>query len=73
MLEFAFRRIQLNRVEAKCVEENASSERVMQKVGMVFEGVARSAMYVKGEFRNIKIYAILRDEYFQSKQKSKPF
>lgn len=70
VLEFAFRRMQLNRVEAKCVDENESSERVMQKVGMQFEGVARSALFIKGQFRNIKIYAILRDEY---QKKGKPF
>jgi len=70
VLEFAFRRMQLNRVEAKCVSENESSERVMQKVGMQYEGIARSALFIKGQFRDIKIYAILRDEY---QKKSKPF
>ncbi|MBR4335070.1 MAG: GNAT family N-acetyltransferase [Clostridia bacterium] len=70
VLDFAFRKMALNRVEAKCVAENASSERVMQKVGMTFEGVARSALLVKGEFRNIKIYSMLRSEYVRFKQKS---
>ena len=70
VLDFAFRKMALNRVEAKCVEENGSSERVMQKVGMTFEGVARSALLVKGEFRNIKIYSMLRSEYVRLKQKS---
>lgn len=70
VLDFAFRKMALNRVEAKCVEENASSERVMQKVGMTFEGIARSALLVKGEFKNIKIYSMLRSEYVRLKQKS---
>ena len=70
VLDFAFRKMALNRVEAKCVAENASSERVMQKVGMTFEGVARSALLVKGEFRNIKIYSMLRSEYVRFNQKS---
>ncbi len=70
VLDFAFRKMALNRVEAKCVAENASSERVMQKVGMTFEGVARSALLVKGEFKNIKIYSMLRSEYVRFKQKS---
>lgn len=73
VLDFAFRKMMLNRVEARCVDENASSERVMQKVGMKFEGIARSALFVKGEYRNIKIYSILRDEYLSLKQKNKPF
>ena len=70
VLEFAFRRMQLNRVEAKCVDENESSERVMQKVGMQYEGTARSALFIKGRFRDIKIYSILREEYLK---KGKPF
>ena len=73
VLDFAFHRMALNRVEAKCVDENLSSERVMQKVGMQFEGVARSAMLVKGQYRNIKIYSMLREEYLKLKPKSKPF
>ena len=73
VLDFAFRRMMLNRVEAKCVDENEPSERVMQKVGMRFEGVARSALFVKGKFRDIKVYSILRDEFLENKQKSKPF
>lgn len=70
VLDFAFRKMALNRVEAKCAEENASSERVMQKVGMTFEGIARSALLVKGEFKNIKIYSMLRSDYIRLKQKS---
>ena len=62
--------MQLNRVEAKCVDENESSERVMQKVGMQYEGTARSALFIKGRFRDIKIYSILREEYLK---KGKPF
>ena len=65
VLEFAFRRMQLNRVEAKCVAENESSERVMQKVGMTFEGIARSALFIKGQYRDIKIYSLLRTEYLK--------
>ena len=73
VLDFAFRKMALNRVEAKCVEDNVPSERVMQKVGMRFEGVARSALFVKNQYRNIKIYSILRDEYIRQRAKREPF
>ena len=72
VLDFGFRRMLLNRISAKCVDENLPSERVMQKVGMQYEGTERSAMLVKGQFRNMKVYSILREEYL-SRQKSKPF
>ena len=69
VIDFAFRKMMLNRVEARCVDENASSERVMQKVGMTFEGVARSAMLVKGKYRDLKVYSIIRDEYMNKREK----
>ena len=64
MLAFGFQELGLNRIEAVCAVENAASERVMQKVGMRFEGVLRQYMLVKGRYLDWKLYAILRDEFF---------
>jgi [ribosomal protein S5]-alanine N-acetyltransferase len=38
----------LVRIQAMCFVENTASARVMQKVGMTFEGILRKAMFVKG-------------------------
>jgi ribosomal-protein-alanine N-acetyltransferase len=64
VIRFGFEKMSLERVEARCFVENLSSERVMQKCGMKLEGVLRNSMFVKGEFRNFKIYSILRDEFY---------
>jgi ribosomal-protein-alanine N-acetyltransferase len=64
VLGFGFDKMSLERVEAKCFIENLPSERVMQKCGMKLEGILRNSMFVKGEFRNFKIYSILRDEFY---------
>ena len=63
VLHFAFMILGLNRVEAKYMVGNTDSRRVMEKVGMKFEGVARSSMYVKGRYVSIGVCAILRSEY----------
>jgi ribosomal-protein-alanine N-acetyltransferase len=63
ILGFGFDIMQLERIEARCFIENVASERVMQKCGMKLEGVLRSSMYIKGAFRNFKLYSILRNEH----------
>lgn len=63
MIDFGFERMALNRIEARCEMENIGSSRVMEKVGMSFEGVLREQMFVKGTYRDLKMYSILRHEW----------
>jgi len=60
MLRFGFERMNLNRIEARCIAENAASARVMEKAGMAYEGTLRQREYIKGAYRDIKLYAILK-------------
>ncbi|MBR3862967.1 MAG: GNAT family N-acetyltransferase, partial [Clostridia bacterium] len=52
----------LHRIEARYMIGNDASRRVMDKVGMQFEGVQREAMLVKGAYRDIGVCAILSNE-----------
>lgn len=52
----------LVRVQATCLENNIGSRRVMEKVGMQFEGIARAGMFVKGKPVDVATYAILRSD-----------
>ena len=36
----------------------------MEKCGMTFEGVRRSSMLIKGEYRDIGVCSILSSEFF---------
>lgn len=63
VLAFGFETLQLNRIEARCELDNHASERVMQKVGMQFEGVLRQHAQVLGQYRDLKLYSILRHEW----------
>jgi ribosomal-protein-alanine N-acetyltransferase len=63
MFRFGFERMNLNRIEARCIAENAASARVMEKAGMVYEGMLRQREYIKGAYRDIKFYAILREGF----------
>ncbi|WP_088042961.1 GNAT family N-acetyltransferase [Bacillus sp. EAC] len=63
LLKFGFNQMNMERIQARCFVENNASERVMQKVGMKFEGISRHAMFIKGQFVDLKIYAIIKNDY----------
>ncbi|MCM3734977.1 GNAT family N-acetyltransferase [Bacillus cytotoxicus] len=62
-IHYGFAILQLNRIEAGCHASNTQSERVMKRLGMQYEGTMRKDMFVKGAYRDTKIYSILREEY----------
>ena len=64
VLRFGFVDLRLNRIEARYMEGNSRSRRVMEKVGMRYEGTNRESMHVKGQYVSIGVCAILRSEYF---------
>ncbi|MDM5227329.1 GNAT family protein [Cytobacillus sp. NJ13] len=60
IISFGFDSMNLVRIQARCFLENKGSERVMEKLGMSFEGISRRVMYVKGEHKDLKVYSILK-------------
>jgi RimJ/RimL family protein N-acetyltransferase len=52
----------LNRIEGACMLGNVGSARVMEKVGMHFEGILRQYVFAKNAFHDMKLYAILRED-----------
>ena len=64
VIRFGFDELELNRIEAKYIVGNDASLRVMEKCNMSFEGIMRSSMMIKGEYRDIGHCAILRSEFY---------
>ena len=64
-IKFGFEKMNLNRIYAFSFPENVGSYTVMEKVGMKYEGLIREYMYIKGKFQDLKLYSILRREYFE--------
>jgi ribosomal-protein-alanine N-acetyltransferase len=52
----------VQRIQAHCKAENTGSARVMEKLGMRYEGTARAAVFNRGRFWDAKMYALLRGE-----------
>lgn len=63
VIRFGFDYLELHRIEAKYMDGNDASRRVMEKCGMVFEGMRRESLYVKDRFVSVGVCAILRPEY----------
>ncbi len=68
VLQFGFNVLGLNRIEARYMLGLDASRLVMDRLGMLFEGVQRSAMLVKGSYRDIATCAILAKDYRARKQ-----
>ena len=67
VLTFGVEELGLHRIEARFIEGNTASRRLMERVGMTFEGYARESMRIKGRYRTIGTCAILRHEFLKGK------
>ena len=66
IIKHLFNTVGLNRITACHDISNVGSGRVMQKCGMVFEGIQRQAYYCdRRGFYDLACYAILRDYYVE--------
>lgn len=63
LVEFGFTQMDVVRIQARCFAQNIGSARVMEKVGMSYEGTMRQSIFSKGAHQDVKMYAILRDDY----------
>ena len=62
MVHYAFRGLDLSRVEAACLPENTASRGVLEKSGFKYEGVAQSYLQINGRWRNHVLFANLRGD-----------
>ena len=65
LLSFGFNYLGVNRLQARYIVGNDRSRAVMEKIGMTFEGIARSQLFVKEAYRDIGSCAILQEEYYK--------
>ena len=54
---------ELVRLQAHAMAENAASARVLEKIGLAYEGTHRSALFHRGRFWDRHSYAVLRAEW----------
>ncbi len=68
VLDHAFERLRLNRIEAACIPSNERSIRVLEKAGFTREGLLRSYLKINGAWHDHILYAMTADDYGQRKR-----
>ena len=63
LLDFGFDVLQLNRIDATHYVGNEGSGKVMEKCCMKYEGVGLQEVKIKGVYRDVVHYAILRHDW----------
>jgi RimJ/RimL family protein N-acetyltransferase len=66
IIEYGFTQLNLNRIFADYQTDNLASRRVMEKCGMTFEGILRQHVIKWGEFKDLGVLSILREEFKQN-------
>ncbi len=67
VMEFGFDSFGLSGFCAKCMEGNDASMRVMQKLGMSFEGIYKNSMFIKGSYKTIIVYSVTKETYYSKR------
>ena len=57
-----FEDLKLHRVQAGAATENIGSHKVMEKAGMMREGLKRKVLPIRGDWYDNYMYAILEDD-----------
>lgn len=65
LIQFGFEHLQLHRIWAYCIAENAASSRVLEKIGMAYEGRQRESEWMKNHWWDTLHYAILQHDWQQ--------
>lgn len=63
LLAFGFGRLGLHRIAATAHPDNTASVRVLEKVGMTFEGRLRDHLRTRGEWRDSLVWSILEPQW----------
>ena len=63
VIQYGFEVLRLHRIHAAHMARNPASGRIMQKVGMTYEGCLRQHIQKWGAFEDIVVYGMLQSEY----------
>lgn len=66
IIQFAFDKLELNRVYAAAMTRNPASYKVMEKIGMKYEGILRNHIRKGDVYEDLRYYGLLRSDDLQT-------
>ncbi len=63
LLEIAFQELKLNRIYLDVFSDNIRAIRFYEKYGFHYEGEFREHIFIRGEWKSLKWYSLLKREY----------
>ena len=61
--DYALNELKVNRFQGGCVIENIQSKKVMEKCGMIFEGILRNYIILRDGYHDMYMFSIINNEY----------
>jgi ribosomal-protein-alanine N-acetyltransferase len=66
-VDYLFLSRDLIRIQAKTDLRNVASQRILEAIGFKKEGTIRRSMFIHGEWKDLELYSILREEWKEPK------
>lgn len=60
---FGFKKMQLQRIEARTMPGNIPSQKILEKLGFKKEGVLRNYRIIRGKPEDVVMYSLIREDY----------
>ncbi len=68
LIEIAFEKEQMNRIQIKCAVDNLPSKRIPQRLSFTLEGIEREGeLLANKEYTDLEVYSLLRSDYERNK------
>ncbi len=68
VIAFGFSQLKLHRIWANAIAENSTSQRVLEKLGMKYEGKLRENQWLKNRWCDTLLYGLLEPEWRQKQE-----
>ena len=68
-VDYAFRHLNMHRIYARILEDNIASRKLFEKIGFVFEGKQRQAVFKNGKYNDLCLYGLLEEDYLHERNR----
>lgn len=65
IIQYGFEKLDLHRIYATPFGENKASQRVLEKAGMMKEGVMKDHIYHRGEYKDFWVYGLTEEQFYE--------